>query len=90
MIAIPMRVAATMQEIPMQISASNVQLPFKLGASYAVISGEAYDGSYNVTPSTETQVLYTKDKVMQDNVTIAPIPSDWGHITWNGSVLTVS
>ena len=49
-----------------------------------------YTGEYEVTPSEETQVLITKHLRMTDNVTINPIPSNYGLITWNGSILTVS
>lgn len=49
-----------------------------------------YTGSYTVTPTRETQVLNTKDKVMTGNVTVNPIPQNYGLVTWNGSVLTVS
>lgn len=52
--------------------------------------GSPYSGEYEVTPSTEVQVLYTDGKSMRDNVTINPIPSNYGRITWNGSFLTVS
>lgn len=50
----------------------------------------AYEGSYVATPSAEAQVLETKNLRMTDNVTVNPIPSNYGLITWNGSVLTVS
>ena len=49
-----------------------------------------YQGSYEVTPSAETQVLHTTGKNMSQNVVINPIPSNYGLISWNGSVLTVS
>lgn len=49
-----------------------------------------YTGSYEVTPSQETQVLNTYGLGMSKNVTINPIPSNYGLITWNGSYLTVS
>ena len=49
-----------------------------------------YTGSYMVTPSRETQTLNTKDKVMTGNVTVNPIPSNYGLVTWNGAVLTIS
>lgn len=52
--------------------------------------GEYYDGEYTVTPSSETQILQTQGLLMQHKVTINPIPSNYGRITWNGSVLTVS
>ncbi len=49
-----------------------------------------YTGAYEVTPSTEVQTLNTQDLMMSRNVTINPIPSNYGLITWNGSTLTVS
>lgn len=49
-----------------------------------------YDGSYSVTPSEEAQTLQTKNKNLNQNITIGPIPENYGKITWNGSVLTVS
>ena len=51
---------------------------------------DTYEGPYEVTPTQETQYLYTDQKLMADNVTINPIPSNYGLITWDGSVLTVS
>lgn len=51
---------------------------------------EDYDGPYEVTPSGETQTLTTADLHMNRNVTINPIPSNYGLITWNGSTITVS
>ena len=49
-----------------------------------------YSGEYEVTPTEETQVLETAQKLMARNVTVNPIPNNYGLITWNGSVLTVS
>ena len=50
----------------------------------------AYSREYIVTPSSETQILETEGLMMAHNVTINPIPSNYGLITWNGSTLTVS
>ena len=50
----------------------------------------AYTGDYEVTPSGETQTLATDSFYMTGNITINPIPSNYGLITWNGSTLTVS
>jgi len=57
-----------------------------------VIAGDAprYDGPYEVTPSADAQTLDTSGLVMTENVTVNPIPSNWGLIGWNGAVLTVS
>lgn len=49
-----------------------------------------YHGSVTVTPSAERQILQTQDLYMQDNITIEPIPENYGLITWDGSTLTVS
>lgn len=49
-----------------------------------------YPGPYEVTPSDTEQVLNTDAFYMNGNVTINPIPSNYGLITWNGSTLTVS
>ena len=58
--------------------------------SFSPTSIPGYAGPYTVTPSPETQVLETHGLVMTGNVTVNPIPSNYGLITWNGSVLTVS
>ncbi len=49
-----------------------------------------YDGPIEITPSRETQVLETKEKILITNIIVNPIPKNYGLITWNGSVLTVS
>ena len=49
-----------------------------------------YSGVTHITPNTDTQIFYTEKKLVGANIVVDPIPSDWGHITWNGSVLTVS
>ena len=54
------------------------------------VERDPYTGAYEVTPSEETQTLETKNKRMTDNVTINPIPNNYGLITWNGSIITVS
>lgn len=54
------------------------------------VDRDPYTGDYVVTPSQETQTLETKNKRMTGNVTINPIPNNYGLITWNGSIITVS
>ena len=65
------------------------------GLSFKVTQGipiypSSYQGSYTVTPTQSTQVLQTAHLMMNGNVTIAPIPSNYGLVTYNGSILTVS
>lgn len=49
-----------------------------------------YEGPYSVIPTTVEQILHTKNKTLTDVITVAPIPQNYGLITWNGSVITVS
>lgn len=49
-----------------------------------------YTGPTEVTPTQLTQVLQTANKSLADNITVNPIPHNYGLITFDGSVLTVS
>lgn len=51
---------------------------------------ERYDGPYTITPTSNAQTLSVRNHVMVEDLVIEPIPSNYGLITWNGSVLTVS
>ena len=63
----------------------------KMSASVGIpIYPEPYAGDYTITPSAETQTLATEGLMMTANVTVNPIPSNYGLITYNGSVITVS
>lgn len=52
--------------------------------------GEPYEGSYEVTPSQEEQILHTKKKQLLENVVVHPIPSNYGLITYNGYELLIT
>ena len=49
-----------------------------------------YTGAYSATPSASAQVFPTTGLRMTADFTVAPIPSNYGLITYNGSVITVS
>lgn len=51
---------------------------------------DPYEGEYTIDPTNEPQVLATAGKWARTDITINPIPSNYGKITWDGSVLTVS
>ena len=91
-IFVPMTVSTDSVEIGMNISSSAIDIPVETGVVINVETTNipAYTGDYVVTPSMEEQVLETNGLRMTDNVTINPIPSNYGLITWNGSFLTVS
>ena len=50
----------------------------------------SYTGETEVTPSAETQTLSTSGYMMHEDITINPIPSNYGLITWDGVTITVS
>lgn len=49
-----------------------------------------FRGDYEYTPTQGTQVVNINGLLATQNITINPIPSNYGLITWSGSVLTVS
>ena len=49
-----------------------------------------YEGAYEWTPSASTQTIEIGGLRAIQDITINPIPSNYGLITWNGSTLTVS
>lgn len=49
-----------------------------------------YTGALAVYPTASAQVLPTANKALRYDITVAPIPSNYGLISWNGTVLTVS
>lgn len=49
-----------------------------------------YTGSYTITPAATAQTIPIAQLTAADDITIEPIPNDYGLITWNGSTLTVS
>lgn len=51
---------------------------------------EYYTGAYEVTPGTEAVILATEQLKMNANVTVNPIPFNYGLIEWNGQYLKVS
>lgn len=55
-----------------------------------IVDVDDYTGEYEVAPSDEAQTLQTNGLRMIDNLTISPIPSNYGLITWDGITLTVS
>ena len=52
--------------------------------------GESFEGPYEWTPSEDTQTVPISEKKATQNIVINPIPSNYGLITYNGSVITVS
>ena len=57
---------------------------------FADVKTADYTGTYQVTPSNQTQILPTSGKTLELNIVVDPIPSNYGLIEWNGNYLKVS
>ena len=55
-----------------------------------VVQTNPFVGSYEYTPTQETQTILINGLRATDDITINPIPNNYGLITWDGSTITVS
>lgn len=55
-----------------------------------VAEASHYTGPYEVTPTSEEQILSTSGLLLTGNIKINPVPSNYGRVDWNGSYITVS
>lgn len=51
--------------------------------------GIPYEGSYEVTPSEDTQTLPTAMRSLARDVVVNPIPSNYGRIAYDGTAIMV-
>lgn len=49
-----------------------------------------YDGPTEIIPSMYEQVLATMDTEVHSNIVVGPIPSNYGLVTYDGTVITIS
>ena len=71
-------------------SGATVTVPAGYYSSQATKSVDSYTGPYEYTPTEDTQTVAISDKMATENIVINPIPYNYGLVTWNGSILTVS
>lgn len=91
-----------MQTIPIKVDENGVSIPLAVvgineSVDYSIekvrfiyIEHPIYDGQHNIAPTSETQVLDTKNKLLRQNIVVDPIPHNYGLVTWNGAWLTIS
>ena len=85
----PARQSLDLSTVKITVGAS----PSSIGLGFdgrQIVNVPKYEGSYEVTPSQSTQTLSTNGKRMTADVVVNPIPNNYGLITWDGSVITVS
>lgn len=77
---------------PSASAAADINRP-GLSASATISGGNSYplyDGEYNFVPTTEEQTIETKGFALLENIVIAPIPSNYGLVSWNGLGIRIS
>lgn len=60
------------------------------GGSMYAVGPPLYQGSHDITPTAERQVIAIDGMRSVGDIIIEPIPSNYGLITWDGSTITVS
>ena len=85
---VPVTVAVSAVSIPASVSESSVSVP--ASPSLVVeIGGVPYSGSYDFTPTDEVQTIACEDRLMMQDITIQPIPSNYGKVSWDGAAITI-
>ena len=79
-----------MIEVEMSVASNDAALAMSVDASYMMADTPVYEGPYEVTPSGETQVISIEGRRASQDITIRPVPSNYGLIAWDGAALTVS
>ncbi len=84
-----------MKEIPAQsvhiVSVTGDEIrPMQTISGGSGRSVPVYPGPTEFTPTTETQTIAVSGYRLKEDITINPIPSNYGLITWDGSTLMVS
>lgn len=88
-----------MSEYALDVGVSTVEISIQPSKAVSMDAGQyvamrpkavTYDGSYDVTPSQSAQTLPTRGKLMDRDLVVQPIPSNYGLVTFSGGILTVS
>lgn len=58
-------------------------------ASVIGSGNERYEGDYEITPTFETQVLDTAHKVLEDDISVSPIPVERFINQWGGETVII-
>lgn len=82
--------AVEVVQVDESVEVSSSDFNIEVDTTPVIVDGIPYAGPYTVTPTRSQQVLSTSGYTMSGDVTVEPIPSNYGLIAWNGAVLTVS
>ena len=89
-IVVPLTVSDNHMVVPLSVSSNTERIAMSVGMVLVTGMPEHYAGAYEFVPGNTAQIISVKDKMADADIIIDPIPSNYGKITWNGSILTVS
>lgn len=91
---IPIRIGMTVTESQQNYGLRVIEknIPISVDVETPIVAGVAkeYEGEYDITPTDTAQVFSTEGKRCPHNFIVEPIPNNYGLITYNGSIITVS
>ncbi len=84
-------VEACLASLELEALENTIDIPISVEEVRTVyVYPNQYEGETVIIPSPEEQVLDTAEKTVMEPIVIKPIPQNYGLITYNGSVITVS
>ena len=84
-------VEACLASLELEALENTIDIPISVEEVRTVyVYPDQYEGETVIIPSSEEQVLDTAEKTVMEPIVIKPIPQNYGLITYNGSVITVS
>lgn len=76
-------------EVSVSIGAPSVNVSTGTPIARDYVERDPYTGDYTVTPTEEAQTLATNGLRMTNDVTIEPVPQNYGRLTYSGGILRV-
>lgn len=74
-----------------KMTLSQPEIKMKIAPAKVVYQGgEAYEGDYEITPSEGLQTLPTANRQLARDIVVAPIPKNYGRITYNGGGIIIT
>ena len=87
---VPMSLQENESLIFMELTEGTELIPMSFTAPIQFIENvNYYDGAYSFTPSSAAQTIEIQDLTARQNITIEPIPSNYGRIIYNGATIRV-
>lgn len=75
---IPITLTVSKTDYSLDLSVDTVSdIPMTMDTAIQIVNGHTYQGDYTVTPTESEQVLETQDLVMENDLTVEAIPSDY-------------